>query len=253
MRVLGIDARVDAEAADRLIARDTASGETRAPRSDAFLGRVRTIVRHDVLARLWQSDDPLPVGTSLYPSAKDATGFELVTSQYGFVRLTLDGPDGPCEHDLVIDDGALFTVGPEERTEAAAKLEHLPCLAAARDRDGDRFAFTRSYLVPCQHGDHEWHHTWTPERPRLYAGRRAPHDTQYDRVGRLMSAIPRIGTEEFARVLRLCNYSESYNHWFKSALPRYGRAASMSQRGQEFDFLMGALAANAVTWHHSQQ
>lgn len=253
VRVLDIDARVAAETADRLAERDIATGEAGTPRSAAYLGRVHTTVRKDVLDRMWRTGEALPVGTSLYPSAKGDGGYEIVNSRYEFLHLTFDGPDGGCEHDLVIDDGALFTIGLDERTDAPTKFDHLPCMAATRTHDGEHFAMARSHLIPCEHGDHEWHHTWAPDMPAYAQHDERPAIDEYDRVGRLLTAIPRIATDEFAPVLRLRNYSESYNNWFKAALPRHGRAAAMTQRGQEFDFLMGALASNAVTWHHSQQ
>jgi hypothetical protein len=253
VRILDIDARVAAETADRLAERDIATGETGTTRSAAYLGRVHTTVRRDVFDRMWRSGEPLPVGTSLYPSAKGDSGYDIVNSRYNFLHLTFDSPDGGCEHDLVIDDGALFTVGLDEQTDAATKFDHLPCMAAQRERVGEHFTVTLTYLVPCDHGDHEWTHTWAPDMPAYTEHDERPATHAHDRVGRPLSPIPRIATDEFAPVLRLRNYSESYNNWFKAALPRHGRAAAMTQRGQEFDFLMGALAANAVTWHHAQQ
>lgn len=252
IRILDIDARVHATAADRLAERDRTTGHTLRSHSEAFLGRVHTIVRHDVLARMWYSNEPLPVGTSLYPNAQDDGGFELVNSHYEFVRLTHDGPDGPCVHQLVIDDGALFTVGIDENTEVPVKLEQLPCMDAQRRRASTGFTLERSYLIPCEHGDAVWTHTWTPDTPAHAQHEQRPNGRTYDRAGRLLSTIPRVATDQFAPVLRLRNYSESFNNWFKSAMPRHGRAASMTQRGQEFDFLMSALAANALTWHHHQ-
>ena len=217
----------------------------------AYVDAVRRHMRHDLLSRYWYSGAPLPVGTSLYPTARDDSGFETVRSEYLFLAIEHAVADGTlCTHDLAIDDGALFTVALDEATGDPVKTAYLASEAAERARTAHGYTLTRSYVIPCVHGDFTWKHTWAPQTPWYSRGEKPKGTPKFDRVGRYLRTAPRADTERFEQVLRLRNYSESFNKWVKAALPNHGRAASLSRRKQELDFLMSGLVMNATTWHN---
>ena len=212
-------------------------------------GLVERTLRYDALSRLWHSRAPLPVGTSLYPSAKDEAKFELVNSLYEFVTISHTAGDGTaCDHDLAIDDGALFVVDVDERLGAMVKTARIDCRGARRERHDDRYCLVRSYTIPCPHGDFEWTRHWQPDPARYSPDHQRPSDIPYDKVGRLLRTVPRARAERFAPATRLRNYSEAFNNWFESLLPRFGRATSLTLAGQELDVLLAAVAMNAFTW-----
>lgn len=256
--VFDVDAAVDAQVADFL---DTLHGPEPAPgkrgkRLDAASMVVaRRMLRHDELNRLWQSGAPLPVGTSLYPSARDEAKFELVNSAYEFLTVVHSGDDGSqCDHTLVVDDGALFTVGVDDTTGTLVKARQLHCRTARREHTPTGYVLQRSFTVPCELGDFTWTYAWSPDPTRYAPGAGRPANAPYDSLGRALRTIPRARHKRFKRAQRLRNYAESFNNWFELLLPRFGRATSMTLAGQELDFLLAAVAMNAFTWeNHSRQ
>jgi len=246
-----IDACVDARSADFLATHHPAV----TPSSRATLARhVRRGLRHDVLSRLYYSGSPLPVGTSLYPSNKDESKFDLVESEYELLIATHAGLDGePCQHDLALDDGALFTIDVDDATDTLVKTAHLPCAAARRETTDDGFGLTREYLVPCRDAHFIWSQSWQPSPTRYTRTDPRPKGTPFDALGRALQTVPRVRTERFRVAERLRNYSESFNNWFELLLPRMGRATSMTQAGQELDFLLASAAMNAFTWDNAAQ
>lgn len=215
----------------------------------ALHGAVERTFRYDALSRMWHSGAPLPVGTSLYPSAKDAAKFELVNSVYEFVTISHTVADGTaCSHDLALDDGALFVIDIDEHLGAMVKTARIDCHTARREQHASGYSLVRSYSMPCHHGAFEWTRHWNPDPTHYIAQNPHPSDLPYDKVGRLLRTVPRARAERFSTAVRLRNYSEAFNNWFENLLPRFGRATSLTLVGQELDALLAAVAMNALTW-----
>ncbi len=203
------------------------------------------------------------VGTSVYPKKSvrsapdrgpggDGRPYDVIHGYFAFLQADHRLPDGAtCSHDLVLDDGALFTVGLDEYGEELVKTTHLRCTSATPFRTPTHTWGTRStYTVPCEHGDFTYTRTYTPPADR----HRAPGGELPDPIGNRLRPIPRADAERFAHVERDRNAIESSNAWYKRSLPgkRRERAASISAAGQQLDFLLGAVLNNALTWANAQ-
>ena len=208
----------------------------------------RPLLRRAVLQSLFDHDRLPPVGTTLYPTTN---GYDVV---FGYCFTTTathpDATGTECVHDLVVDDGALYTYEFDQDSARLVKTHLLRCTAAtgyitARGTHGVR----QSYQVPCPHGEFTYTRTWEPEATRF-----APEDTNRppaaDPIGWRLHPIPRADEARFAAIGRDRNDSESYQAWFKRTLPglRRERAAAIEHVSQDLDFLLGALLANAQTW-----
>jgi len=178
--------------------------------------------------------------------------YDLVNGYFAFLQANHTLRDSTiCRHDLVLDDGALFTYELDEYGEELVKTQHLRCQSATVIR-GPRgtWGTSSTYTVPCEHGDFTHTRTWLPP-----ADRHASSDGHLpDPIGTRLRPIPRIDAERFIPIDTDRNSIESYNAWFKSRLPgkNHDRAASLTQTDQELDFLLGAVVNNALTWANYQ-
>lgn len=209
----------------------------------------KPILRQDVLKRIFDGDRLAPVGTCIYPTT---SGYDVVRGYCFTETATHTRSTGEsCTHDLVIDDGALYTYALDDYGDALVKTALLPCVSAVRYRSDTSGGWARasSYTVPCTGGDFTYVRDWVPETTR-YQAKDARTRTTVDPVGWRLHPIPRADTKEFAKVMRDRNDSESYNAWYQRTLPglRRERGVSPYRLRQELDFLLGAVLANAETW-----
>lgn len=210
--------------------------------------RVERVLRSDIHGQMYRGERPTAIGTSIYPPSNPTSKYDLVYSTYLFTTATHTHGGGPCEHTLVLDDGALFTVDIDPVSELLVKDEYLPAISSVRhSRPRGRWGTTTSFLVPCESGDFPWTVTWDPADTR-YHRESTDHDrAPADPFGWRMRAVPRFDRERFGVVSSGRNDSESFNKWFKDSLPNK-RAASITCQGQRLDQLLGALAKNSDTW-----
>lgn len=207
------------------------------------------ILRRDILREIFDGDRPAPVGTCVYPTS---SSYEVVHG-YCFTETATHTTNAgeACTHDLVIDDGALYTYALDDYGDALVKTALLPCVSAVRYRSkiSGGWARASSYTVPCTGGDFTYVRDWVPETTRYQADDGRMRTTS-DPVGWRLHPIPRASTEAFAAVMRDRNDSESYNAWYQRTLPglRRERGVSPYRLRQELDFLLGAVLANAETW-----
>ena len=208
------------------------------------------ILRTDVLGRMHRGERLQRVGTSVYPTTK---GYDVAYGYFAFVTATHQGASGArCEHDLVMDDGALFTVGIDELGEELVKTAHLPCQAATAvfDAVAGTWGTTSTYLVPCEKGDFTYTRTWAPSDTRYTKGDGHKAPEAQDPIGWRLHPISRTDPKRFKDVEQGRNDSESYNAQFKRSLPGKSRTrgSAITLAGQELDFLLGGLVANSETW-----
>jgi hypothetical protein len=93
------------------------------------------ILRRDVLLAIFLTKEPQPVGTCLYPS--ESTYDRVFSRAYDLPPAVHDTPDGPCRHDVVIDDSGLYTAEPHPSQEYWVKTSHPKCVSAAPFRRPD--------------------------------------------------------------------------------------------------------------------
>ncbi|NKY38153.1 hypothetical protein [Cellulomonas septica] len=209
----------------------------------------RAAANRTVLERIYFGGRPQPVGISLYPSRN---AYDLVHSAYRFLTATHTTTDGlSCEHDLVMDDGALFTVEVDDLSEQLVKRDHLTCVdSSARRVNSRRWQRVSTYEIPCAGGHFRHELTWTPETTRYTRDStdivRAPKDA----VGSRLHPVSRRDGKKFEFVDRARNDVEGYNSWFKGTLPGQSstRGSALSREGQMLDFLLAAVVQNSITW-----
>lgn len=217
------------------------------------------VYRATVLDAMFDGRRLSRVGTSVYPPKPNRSGkarqdakYDLVNGYFAFLQADHILHDGTtCSHDLVLDDGALFTYELDEYGEELVKTQHLRCQSATAIRGPkSTWGTSSTYTVPCEHGDFVHTRTWLPS-----ADRHASSDGYLpDPIGTRLRPIPRIDAERFIPIDTDRNSIESYNAWFKGRLPgkNHDRAASLTRAGQELDFLLGAVVNNALTWANYQ-
>jgi hypothetical protein len=235
---------------------------------------LNTLLRRDVLADLVRYHDKLPLGISVYPKEKTkgiGRDLEHVRSYAALLPpATHHTLDGTCSRDIALDDGSLFLVEPDPEEGHWVKTALLECDNATRSRGTDgSWVRTSRYRVPCPHGEFEHTHKWTPSDPRRQPPAKIGERTTpppKDPIGWRLRPLSRpddlrdwyndgipmheIEPEKrhFTRASSRRNDSESYNSWFQASLPHRGRAASLTRRGQELDFLLAAVLNNSMTW-----
>jgi hypothetical protein len=219
-----------------VITKPVARAET-STRSDGYTAP--TLTKEQARA-LHKVGSPLPLGTSVYPRS---TPYDAdVTRSAYFHYQTLD--DGPCGHDLWVDDGALFAVE-ENRHGWIVKVQHAR-LVQAVPVPGKASTTAYTFHLDCEHasgGYHliseEYEHPSTP--PRAGAQRALYH----------LRPVPRIAAN-FAAVHGLRNITESYNSWLKGTLGHNQRAMRLDTDQQYLDQICAGTLANALTWHRHQ-
>jgi hypothetical protein len=205
--------------------------------------------------QLAESGEPLPVGTSLYPTT---SGYDLVNGRYwdmGFAVHTTAA--GPCRHHLYSDDGGLWQVEVGEDG-YLVKTAHCPSLAADPGTGRHGHTLRTQWLVTCtRHGDFTHETLWAPRSRRWTQadpeGDRAPRNpalTATRPLSRSDDLDP--DNRRFAQTANARNHVEGLFAWMK----RYGylntRAAAYTFGGQELDFLSLAVLRNAITWRRSR-
>ncbi len=205
------------------------------------------ILRQDVLATIFYDKQPQPVGTSLY---KTSRGFDVVFSKHWPVpAASHNTPDGSCDHELVVDDAALFAVGNHPRDDYDVKLAHIPCASSRGSRRADGlWRRVSTYVIPCVQGDFLYTRTWEPNG--TFHGPDSPKAsrTPSDRAEADLRPLSRADKDRFDDVFSRRNDSESYNEWFQKTLPHHGRVGTETLPAQQLDFLSAAVLNNALTW-----
>jgi len=187
---------------------------------------------------------PAPVGTNVYQSANGHLQASYGKTYY-LPAVTHLTDTGVCRHELVIDDGSLYTVGTHPIEEYPVKEDHLPCQSStAFQTASGRWGRRNEYVVPCEHGPVAYTHVWEPR-----AERGAPDTPSPERVDPAGSELRPLARRdpEFTPFCGRRSDAESYNAWYKGTLPIHGRAASESLRAQELDFLAAAVLNNSNT------
>lgn len=228
------------------------ASQKHAERLLASAGLVPTpeLVEHErtaAIKRLYDSDEPLPVGLCIYPRT-GTKSFEVVYSRNHTLedaRHTVG--NRICAHQLVVDDGALYVAEPDIEGEHLLKVAMPKCLAATATRGASgAWSRTTTWQIPCERGDFTHDLTWHPSG--VFHARGAKHPT-VDPLGELRPLAR--AHPGFGAVYGRRNDSESYNQWFQASLRHPGTAMSLSLAGQRLDFLMGAVLNNALTYERA--
>jgi len=237
----------------RAVADGTPEGMDSDP--SAFLkGATEPVLRRDVLSDIARGHHPQVVGTSVYPTSR---GFDVVHGTFHFLQASHTTTDGmPCEHDLVMDDGALYTCVVDPFSERLVKAAHLSCVRSVPVKGPNgAWGRTSTYRVPCGDDDFDHEIAWLTEGTRY--GRESPEKDRApdDPIGHRLHPITRADADAFEFVFQARNDAESYNAWFKRSLPGKARerAASITHEGQLYDFLLAAVVNNSDTWAASQR
>jgi len=211
-------------------------------------GRVQRVLRSDIHRQMCEGKRPTPIGTSVYPSGKEEDAYDVVYSTYLFTTATHDTEHGACEHTLVLDDGALFTVTIDPVSELLVKDEYLPAITSVRHaRRNGLWGVTTQFLVPCRTGDFAWTYTWDPSATRYTRDSGQLHRSPADPFGWRLRTTPRIDRDQHSIVTAARNDSESLNKAFKDTLSNK-RGASISAQGQRLDYLLFGVVRNSDTW-----
>ena len=236
---------------------DTAPSQNAQQRAAMFLAW-RTALLHDIFT----SGAPQPLGISLYRSTsastvtgsrnqKHRTSMESVRSMFRPLGTEAhDGPDGPCTHELYVDDGALHSVEADPELGCLVKVATATCLSSTpRLRADGTWGTTEVWSMPCPHGALTFTTEWDPQNDRYTPDtpkekRKAPENMALTDL----RPISRAQAQAFADFVNHRNQAESYNQWVQRTLPHHGRAASLSADGQALDFLAAACLRNAITW-----
>ncbi|GAA4722350.1 hypothetical protein GCM10025782_20380 [Pedococcus ginsenosidimutans] len=213
---------------------------------------VAQILRRDLLSQMFYSGEPQPVGTSLY---KTERGFDVVRSQHHrYGPVTHPTGRGTCEHELVVDDGALFTLDYHPLDGYPVKVSHVPCVTSTPyQRPDGRWGAYRTFEVPCSEGDFTFQRDWEPDGTRYHPDSKDGDRSPSDRIGLALRPLSRSDGHRFSDFFSRRNDAESFNNWFQNTLPHYGRATSQHLAGQELDFLTAALVNNSITWSNRQR
>lgn len=196
------------------------------------------------IRRLYDSDEPLPVGLCIYPRA-GGKSFEVVYSRHHLLGdATHTVGDSTCAHHLVIDDGALYVAEADIERDHLVKVAMPTCLSASAERNAPGpWNRTTTWEIPCEHGDFTHTLTWHPTGEFRAPGAPRQRTDPLADLRPLARAHPGFGAVYGRR-----NDSESYNQWFQASLRHPGTAMSLSLTGQRLDFLMGAVLNNALTY-----
>lgn len=208
---------------------------------------IASILRRDILAGIFYSGRPQPLGTCPYPTENN---YDVVRSRfYKLEEAAHETPAGRCTHHLHVDDGGQGTVEPDPIEGYLVKIGHAECLSSTpRVQDDGCWASEELWRIPCDSGDFEYRIRWDPAATRYTksspTGDRAPADMALCEL----RPLSRADGQRFNEVAFRRNDAESSNNSYQLSLPYYGRAASLSPVQQEFDYLTFAALTNALTW-----
>lgn len=212
----------------------------------------RAVAKTTVLDEMYNNGLPQPVGTNLYERGNSLNRkYDLVHGVYFFLTATHDDAHGKrCEHDLVMDDGALYTVEYDDLSEQLVKTRHLSCSSSTPQRTrAGAWRRVSTYPVPCGDGDFTFEVTWDPEPTRYRRDSAESNRSPKDPIASRLHPVTR-RDEKFSFVSRARNDVEGYNSWFKGTLPGQSRTrgSSITLEGQMLDFLLAAVVENSITW-----
>jgi len=214
------------------------------PTSDGYTAPILS----DSEARRRVADgQPLPLGTSVYPTS-DGRMPEVVRSPY--YRLGNPARLG-CQHDLWVDDGALFDVFPDKSGWLVKVASATAQSATPVPGPNGRHTLPITWQLPCAKarlGAHVFETTWKPSTGRSERLNRGPQRALHD-----LRPIPRFHHGPFSQVHGLRNITESYNSWFKASLGRSGRAMRLDIRAQFVDHLCAGTLANVISYSRHEQ
>lgn len=224
------------------------------PNGKALTARREQELKVEAVRDIIRYSKRLPIGLNIYEGSSSRAGGEVVYGQVHFLptatHMSNDG--ATCQHNLVLDDGALYTAVNDDDLGQVVKDAYLRCVTSVpiRSQNGT-WGRTSLYEVPCPEGDFVYEHHWWPKDTRHHSSSSTSVRAPTDPLGWRLRPIPRYDTERFKFVLALRNDAESYNAWFKETLPKkIGRAASPTRAGQELDYLLAAVLRNSNTWHN---
>lgn len=246
--------RIAGTAEDPLRLSETALDKRTTRKAAEHLAELTTatqrILRKDVLTEIFHGNLLEPVGTSLYARGDS---FEVVHGRsFALAPAEHDTLLGPCRHDLVVDDGALYLVGRHPEEDYLVKTQHLPCVSSRPlQRPDGRWSRVDHYEIPCGSEAFTYVRRWDPDGTR-YTPDQPKSGRSADPVGPELRPINR-KDEAFRADYSRRNDAESFNNWFQNTLTHYGRAASEGLAGQELDFLAAAISNNSTTWSRSAQ
>ena len=194
--------------------------------------------------RLFADEQPLPLGTSVYPRNSDKPA-DVISSEFHRYR-TLD--EEGCRHDLWVDDGALFAVVPDGagrllKATRAVSTTAVPVPDTAHQRE---FTVPTTWRLPCSdapNGQHAFETVLTPADGRGGRPSRGPGKALHD-----LRPIARADMERFGDIHGTRNITESYNAWFKNLLGKNKRAMRLAPRAQLLDSLCAGTYANALSY-----
>lgn len=221
------------------------------------------LLRRDALSDMVRYNERLPVGMSIYPTTR--RNYDQVRSDVVDLEPAVhDTDDGPCVHELVVDDGGLFLVEQHPEESYRVKTWFISCIRSTPFERPDGLWGTRNeYMIPCASGDFAYVRDWLPDGVRFTPADTEKEKASTDRVGWRLRPLCRAddiadwyngsgsfetGRRRFSERFSRRNDAESFNQWYEAGLLHHGRAATLSQRSQELDFLLAALLNNSITW-----
>ena len=204
---------------------------TRRPRRSPYVKLTTTEAIEKYLA-----GEPLPLGTSVYPTTKGHEMVRGVVHHYGPPCA-----DIPCAHDLWVDDGALVDVVRDPVTGFQMKVSTAEAITSVPVRLENGYQLVTTWNLPCHNEDEDTTHTfttvWTPE---------PEPNSETQKALAAMRPISRVD-ERFSNKHGLRNITESINMWIKSRLSRTRRAGHLHVEDQRLDHLAVAHLSNAGT------
>lgn len=224
----------------------------------------------DEAKRLFQQGQPLPLGTSVYPTSK---GYEVVKSYHLKFRTHREGE---CCHEIHEDDGALYVVGTLTVRDQQGAVEEPPeghlfdasdqrlfkivrvsaQWAERRRTSGSLQPSTKqpswqlhtnwSFQCP-DHPDvtHQFETLWDPSKTEAGPRERGKGSDPFNRIRVLPRDDPRFAPTHGRR-----NVTESVNNTIKRTLgtgKERGRAIRLDPHIQSFQVLCAALRITAIT------
>ena len=182
---------------------------------------------------------PLPLGTSVYETAK---GYEMVRGHV--YHLGAIPADIACAHDLRVDDGALVDVSYDQAAGYEVKVAHATAITSTVEPVHGGHLLVTEWRLPCVNDpgiEHEFTTVWNATEPLEGRGGR--------RRAALAAArpVPRLDTERFPNIHGLRNITESINAWIKKHLSPTGRAGHLHYENQVLDHLLICYLSNAGT------
>jgi hypothetical protein len=206
--------------------------------------RIRHLTDEEAIER-HINGDRMPLGTSVYPSAKSTSGYEVIRGSYRKVT-TVECAHG--NHELWVDDRALCEVQ-YEPGQPYYKVADAQMLTAEPVTGNDGYTDVIStWRVPCEHGDHTHPLTWDPDPAKARS-----KDTKNFRRAMSLLCLPGRNDPRFRDMFGRRSTAESTNNWYQATLASWregaATAAHLAPEVQKLDLLAAAYLRNALTYH----